>query len=113
MRYADYLREATRLEKAIAGCWDVESRMAEGRGLMAKLFPGMRRSRIETAMRKRAELAHERHRLWSAYFGDPAVIANANMALALGRTVPVTRDAVERLRDAAEAALKAQSEQDR
>ena len=106
MRFSDYLKQMTRLEKTIAECWDREVRAESGKGpWFVRIFPGLRSTTITVANRKRLILARQRHRLQRDYFADPAFLWNADAVNAFRRTVPSSQDAVERLRDAADAAV--------
>lgn len=106
MRFSEYLKEMTRLEKTIVECWDREMRAEAGKGpWFVRIFPGLRSTTITVANRKRLALARQRHRLQCEYFGDPAFMWNADALNAFRRTVPSSHDAVERLRDAADAAI--------
>jgi len=105
MQYSDYMKQAAHLDKAIAECRAAEARAAAGKGLLIRMIPGLRETRVAAAARRRAALARAKHRLAKEFFGDEANLLNANVGAAVGRTVSHAPDAVERLRDAAEAAL--------
>jgi len=106
MRYSDYLKRATRLEKSIAESWDREEKAETGKGpWFVRLFPGLRSSSIAVTSRKRRALAQEYHRLFRTTFADPAYLWNGDAVNAFRRTVPSSPQAVNMLRDAAEAAL--------
>jgi hypothetical protein len=109
MRYSEYLKQAQRLEKAIAEYRDREMKTETGKGpWFVRLFPGLRSTTIAVASRKRSALAQERYRLQRAMFADPAFVWNAGAVNAFRRTVPSSHDAIVRLRDAADAALNSE-----
>jgi hypothetical protein len=106
MRFSEYLKQMTRLEKTIAECWDRESKAEAGKGpWFVRVFPGLRATTITVANRKRLALARQRHRLQREYFADAAFMWNVDAVNAFRRTVPSSHDAVELLRDAADAAI--------
>ncbi len=109
MRYAEYQKQATRLEKQIADCLNREVRAANGNGpWYVRLFPGLRNTTIEVANRKRGALAHKRAQLEREAFADPSTIWNADVSAAFRKTALGSPDAVEQLRDAANAAFDLQ-----
>lgn len=110
MRYEEYLKQATRLEKEIANCLSREIKAANGSGpWYVKLFPGLRSTTINVANRKRGVLAHQRAILAREVFADPSTIWNVDVTAVFRRTVPSSPDAIEHLRSAADAAFDIQS----
>ena len=110
MRYSEYLKRATRLQKEIAECWNREQKAAEGKGpWFVHFIPSLRSSAIAVASRKRQALARERHRLERDFFADPAVMWNAVAVNAFRRTVPSSPEAIRLLRSAADAALDSEA----
>lgn len=110
MRYAEYLKQTTRLEKEIADCLGREIKTASGNGpWYVRLFPSLRSTTIEVANRKRGVLARRRAQLERETFADPSTVWNADAAAVFRKTIPCSPDAVERLRDAANAAFDSQS----
>lgn len=108
MRYAEYLKQATHLENNIAECLSREIRAANGKGpWYVRLFPSLRSTTIEVANRKRGVLARKRAQLERAMFADPSTVWNADVTAVFRKTVPSSPDAIERLRDAANAAFDA------
>ncbi len=106
MRYGEYLKQTTRLEKEIADCLSREIKAANGNGpWYVRLFPSLRSTTIEVANRKRGVLARKRAQLEREMFADPSIVWNADVAAAFRKTVPSSPDAIERLRDAANAAF--------
>jgi hypothetical protein len=109
MRYEEYLKQATRLEKEIANCLSREIKAASGSGpWYVKLFPGLRSTTINVANRKRGVLARERAKLEREAFADPSTVWNADAAAVFRRAVPSSPEAIEHLRLAADAAFDIQ-----
>jgi hypothetical protein len=109
MRYSDYLKEAGRLEKAIAACWEREAKAAGGKGpWFVRLFPGLRNTTIDVAGRKRGMLARQRAKLDRDFFAASSTLWNDPAVAAFRQTVPSSQDAVTCLRHAAEAALNSE-----
>jgi hypothetical protein len=107
MRYAEYLKQATRLEREIADCLEREIKAANGSGpWYVKLFPGLRSTTIHVANRKRGVLARKRTMLEREMF-DPSTLWNADVNAVFRRTVPNSQEAVEHLRSVADAAFDA------
>jgi hypothetical protein len=108
MRYEEYLKQAERLEKQIAECLSREVKTANGSGpWFVKLFPGLRRTTINVANRKRGMFALQRAALEREVFADPSTVFNANANLVFRRTVPNSPEAVNNLRAVADAAYDA------
>lgn len=106
MRYQEYLREATRLEKEIADCLSREIKAASGKGpWYVKLFPSLRSTTIHVANRKRGVLAHQRATLERDFFADPSHLFNADVNAVFRRTVPNSDEAVKHLQSVADAAV--------
>ncbi len=105
MRYQEYLKEATRLEREIAQCLSRETKAANGTGpWFVKLFPGLRETTIKVANRKRGVLAHKRTMLEREIF-DPSILFNTNLAACLRHTVPNSPEAVGQLQAMADASI--------
>jgi hypothetical protein len=103
MRYSEYLRQLTRLEKNIAAYTRIEAKAVSGQGaLLTRLFPRMRQSKIEAVRTKRAALCREHGELVSGYFGG--AVQNVNMWAAMARGMSTSHDTIAFLRNAAEAA---------
>jgi len=110
MRYSEYIKQATRLEKEIAECWNREVKVEAGKGpWFVHFIPSLRSSAIAVAKRKRQALAGERHRLEREYFADPAYVWNADAVNAFRRTVPSSPESVRLLHAAADAALDSEA----
>ena len=106
MRYSEYVKEAARLEKTIAECWQREVKATNGQGpWFVKLFPGLRNTTIDVAARKRGASARRRARLEREFFAAPTTLYNDAAVAAFRPAVPSSEDAVEVLRDAAVASL--------
>jgi hypothetical protein len=109
MRYAEYLKQTTKLEKQIADCLGREIKAASGNGpWYVRLFPSLRSTTIEVANRKRGVLARKRAQLEREMFADPSTVWNADVTAVFRATVPSSPDAVERLREAANAMIDVQ-----
>ena len=105
MRYHEYLKQATRLDKGIANCLNREVKAANGTGpWYVRLFPSLRNTTIEVANRKRGVLARQRAQLVREMFADPSTVWNVDATAVFRRSVPSSPEAVEHLRNAANAA---------
>jgi hypothetical protein len=110
MRYSGYLKESARLEKTIAECWSREVKALNGQGpWFVRLFPGLRETAIDVAVRKRGAAALKRARLADEFFGAPATLNNDAAVAAFRPTVPGSDDDIAYLRDAAAAARYTQN----
>ena len=106
MRYQEYLKLATRLEKEIADYLSREIKAANGSGpWYVKLFPGLRSTTIQVANRKRGVLAYQRALLEREFFADPSHLFNADVNAVFRRTVPNSQEAVKHLQCVADAAV--------
>ncbi len=106
MRYAEYLKQAARLDKEIADCLNREIKAANGNGpWYVRLFPSLRNTTIEVANRKRGVLARQRAKLVRETFADPSTVWNIDASAAFRKTVPSSPEATEQLSAAANAAL--------
>lgn len=106
MRYQEYLKLATRLEKEIADYLGREIKAANGSGpWYVKLFPGLRSTTIHVANRKRGMLAYQRAVLEREFFADPSYLFNADANAVLRRTMPNSPEAVKHLQSVADAAV--------
>ena len=109
MRYSEYLRNLSRLEKSIAGCRKTETKLeARGDGLLSRLFPRIHSSKMAAIRNKRTALCLERDRLVYGYFGK--VVQNVNMWTANARGIATSSYAVGFFKSAAEAAVRNRSE---
>lgn len=109
MHYAEYQKQAARLEKEIANCLSREIKAANGSGpWYVKLFPGLRSTTINVANRKRGVLARARAKLEHEVFADPSTVWNADATAVFRRAVPSSPEAIEHLRSAADAAFDIQ-----
>lgn len=103
MRYSDYARQLTRLEKAIADELAAEAKAAAGEGSwLDRMMPSRFQAKIERASSNRAALLGVRTRLMRTFFGGPSLMRNIDMAKVLQR--PMSADAAVYLQDAARAA---------
>jgi hypothetical protein len=107
MRYSEYLRNLSRLEKHIAACSKIEARTAAGKGALVRLLPRLRQSKIESARLKRAALCLERGRLVASYFGE--VVQNVDMWAAKARGMSTSAEAIAFLKRAAAAQQRSAS----
>lgn len=106
MRYQEYLKKATRLEKQIAKCLSREINAVNGSGpWFVTLFPGLRDTTIKVANRKRGALAHKRTVLEREFFADPTILFNGNAITCLRRSVPNSPEAVAQLQVMADAKI--------
>ena len=106
MRYQEYLKEVTRLEKQIAECLGRETKAVNGTGpWFVRLFPGLRETTIKVANRKRGVLAHKRAMLERQVFGDPSILFNDSVTACLRHAVPNSPEAVVQLQAMADAKI--------
>lgn len=108
MRYAEYHKKVARLDKEIADCLRREARAASGSPWYYRVMPSLAAKAIEESSARRAKLARSRAKLERDVFGAASLLWNADPEAVFRHTVPVSDEAVERLRAAADAAFDVQ-----